>query len=63
MGEDGARGMKRIHDLGGKVIACSEDTCVVFGMPKAAIEIGAVDSIKPLYEIAEEIARFVEEVG
>jgi two-component system chemotaxis response regulator CheB len=63
MGEDGARGMKRIHDLGGKVIACSEDTCVVFGMAKAAIEIGAVDSIKPLYEIAEEIARFVEEVG
>lgn len=63
MGEDGARGMKRIHDLGGKVIACSEDTCVVFGMPKAAIEIGAVDSIKPLYEIAEEIARFVEEIG
>ncbi|NHW88804.1 MAG: chemotaxis response regulator protein-glutamate methylesterase [Archaeoglobales archaeon] len=63
MGEDGARGMKKIHDLGGKVIACSEDTCVVFGMPKAAIEIGAVDSIKPLYEIAEEIARFVEEVG
>lgn len=63
MGEDGARGMKMIHDLGGKVIACSEDTCVVFGMPKAAIEMGAVDSIKPLYEIAEEIARFVEEMG
>lgn len=63
MGEDGATGMKKIHDLGGKVIACSEDTCVVFGMPKAAIEIGAVDSVKPLYEIAEEIARFVEEIG
>lgn len=63
MGEDGAKGMKKIHDLGGKVIACSEDTCVVFGMPKAAIEIGAVDSVKQIFEIPEEIARFVEVVG
>lgn len=63
MGEDGARGMKKIHELGGKIIVCSEDTCVVFGMPKAAIEIGAVDSIKPVYEIAEEIANFVEVLG
>lgn len=63
MGEDGARGMKKIHDLGGKVIACSEDTCVVFGMPKAVIELGAADSVKPLFEIAEEIARFVEVIG
>lgn len=63
MGEDGAKGMKKLHDLGGKVIACSEDTCVIFGMPKAAIEIGAVDSVKPLFEIAEEIAKFVEVVG
>lgn len=59
MGEDGARGMKMIRDAGGKTIACSEDTCVVFGMPKAAIEIGGIDVVKPLYEIAEEIVRFV----
>ncbi|MCX8172716.1 MAG: chemotaxis response regulator protein-glutamate methylesterase [Archaeoglobaceae archaeon] len=63
MGEDGARGMKKIHDLGGKVIACSEDTCVVFGMPKAVIDLGAVDSIKPIFEITEEIANFVEVIG
>lgn len=63
MGEDGARGMKKIHDLGGKIIACSEDTCIVFGMPKAVIELGVADSVKPLFEIAEEIARFVEVVG
>ncbi|MEM2727089.1 MAG: chemotaxis response regulator protein-glutamate methylesterase [Archaeoglobaceae archaeon] len=63
MGEDGARGIKKIHDLGGKVIACSEDTCVVFGMPKAVIELGAVDSIKPIFEIADEIGRFVEVIG
>lgn len=63
MGEDGARGMKKIHDLGGKIIACSEDTCIVFGMPKAVIELGVADSVKPLFEIAEEIARFVEVIG
>ncbi len=60
MGEDGARGLKKIKDAGGKTIACSADTCVVFGMPKAAIEMGAVDSVKPLYEIPEEIVKFVE---
>ncbi|MFN3383319.1 MAG: chemotaxis response regulator protein-glutamate methylesterase [Archaeoglobaceae archaeon] len=63
MGEDGAKGMKKIHELGGKIIACSEDTCIVFGMPKAVIELGAADSVKPLFEIAEEIARFVEVIS
>ncbi len=60
MGNDGAYGMKRIKSSGGLTIACSEDTCIVFGMPKAAIEIGAIDSVKPLYEIAEELVRFLE---
>ncbi len=60
MGSDGAYGMKMIKDAGGLTIACSQDTCVIFGMPKAAIELGAIDSIKPLYEIAEEIVKFVE---
>ncbi len=60
MGSDGAYGMKMIKDAGGLTIACSQDTCVIFGMPKAAIELGAIVSIKPLYEIAEEIVKFVE---
>ncbi|WP_290597582.1 MULTISPECIES: protein-glutamate methylesterase/protein-glutamine glutaminase [unclassified Archaeoglobus] len=60
MGEDGAYGMKRIKDFGGLTIASSEDTCVVFGMPKAAIELGGVTSVKPVFEIAEEIVRFLE---
>ena len=59
MGSDGAYGMKMIN-AGGLTIACSQDTCVIFGMPKAAIELGAIVSIKPLYEIAEEIVKFVE---
>ena len=44
-----------IKDGGGSTIACSEDTCVIFGMPKAAIENGAIDIVKPLFEIPEEI--------
>jgi len=60
MGEDGAYGMKMIKDRGGLTIACSEDTCVVFGMPKAAIEIGGIVSVKPVFEIAEEVVRFLE---
>ncbi len=60
MGNDGAHGLRLIREKGGKTIACSEDTCVVFGMPKAAIELGAVDVVKPLYEIAEGIVKFAE---
>ncbi len=60
MGEDGAYGMKRIKDCGGFTIASSEDTCIVFGMPKAAIELGAIKSVKPVYEIAEEIVHAIE---
>lgn len=60
MGFDGAAGFKKIYDEGGSTIACSEDTCVIFGMPKAAIEAGAIDVIKPIFEIPEEIVRMSE---
>ncbi len=45
MGADGAVGLKNIHDMGGVTVAQDEESCVVFGMPKSAIEIGAVDRI------------------
>lgn len=57
MGVDGAQGFKMIKDEGGSTIACSEDTCVIFGMPKAAIENGAIDVVKPIFEIPEEIVN------
>ncbi|AKB77633.1 Chemotaxis response regulator protein-glutamate methylesterase CheB [Methanosarcina horonobensis HB-1 = JCM 15518] len=60
MGVDGAAGFKKIRDAGGSTIACSEDTCVIFGMPKAAIEAGGIDIVKPLFEIPEEIVRMSE---
>ena len=60
MGNDGALGFLKIKEAGGSTIACSEDTCVVFGMPKAAIEIGAIDVVKPIFEIPEEIVNRLE---
>lgn len=58
MGDDGARGMKLLHDRGAHTVAQNEETCVVFGMPKEAIQLGAVDSVLPLDRIAAEILRF-----
>ena len=57
MGRDGARGLKLVSDLGGRTLAEDETTCVVYGMPKAAVELGAVDCLLPLHEIAPAIAR------
>lgn len=58
MGDDGARGMKALHDAGGRTIAQNEETCVVFGMPKEAIKLQAVDDIMPLEHIARAILQF-----
>lgn len=57
MGDDGARGLKEMHDAGARTVAQDEATCVVYGMPKEAISLGAADLILPLQEIAGEIAR------
>jgi len=58
MGDDGARGMKVLHDGGARCIAQNEETCVVFGMPKEAIKLQAVDDILPLEQIASAILQF-----
>ncbi len=58
MGDDGARGMKAMHDQGARCIAQNEETCVVFGMPKEAIKLMAVDDILPLESMARAILQF-----
>lgn len=58
MGRDGATGLLDIHQAGGITIAQDEATSAVFGMPKAAIDLGAVDHILPSGEIADAIIRF-----
>lgn len=57
MGDDGAHGMKEMKDVGAFNIAQDEASCVVFGMPKEAIKIGAVDKTVPLEKIAELVIR------
>lgn len=52
MGDDGARGMLELKEAGAVNLAQDEDTCVVFGMPKEAIKIGAVDKVLPLGKLA-----------
>ena len=58
MGDDGARGMKVLHDGGARTIAQNEETCVVFGMPKEAIKLQAVDDILALEQIPRAILQF-----
>ena len=58
MGDDGARGMKLLHDGGARTIAQDEASCVVFGMPKEAIKLGAVDDILPIDQVARAILQF-----
>ena len=59
MGADGAAGMLEMKNVGAGTIAQDERTCVVFGMPKEAIKLGAVDKVLPLDQIAAEIIRMV----
>jgi two-component system, chemotaxis family, protein-glutamate methylesterase/glutaminase len=57
MGNDGARSMKLMRDAGARTIAQDEATCVVFGMPREAIEAGAVEEVLPLESIAGTMLR------
>jgi two-component system, chemotaxis family, protein-glutamate methylesterase/glutaminase len=59
MGDDGRKGVSAVKACGGSVIAESESTAVIFGMPQQAIRTGAVDAVLPLGEIATAIQRGV----
>ncbi|MCA9002795.1 MAG: chemotaxis protein CheB, partial [Planctomycetes bacterium] len=58
MGGDGSLSMKRLHDQGALTVAQDEATCVVFGMPREAIRVGAVSHILPLDEIPKKIIQY-----
>jgi two-component system chemotaxis response regulator CheB len=55
MGRDGANGLLALSNAGAYTIAQDEATCVVFGMPQKAIEIGAVKEVLPLDQISSRI--------
>lgn len=63
MGSDGANGLRRIFDSGGDTIVQDEQSSTVWGMPKAAVSIGAADRIVPLDHVAVEIRRALREDG
>ncbi|PKL16275.1 MAG: chemotaxis response regulator protein-glutamate methylesterase [Spirochaetae bacterium HGW-Spirochaetae-5] len=58
MGKDGAEGMFSIKKAGGITIAQNEESCIIFGMPKQAIELGAAVYIVPLNEIGPMILNY-----
>ena len=55
MGSDGTEGLRAIRERGGLTLAESAETCVIFGMPKAAIDAGVIERTLPLDRIADEI--------
>jgi two-component system chemotaxis response regulator CheB len=57
MGDDGARGLKELHDMGGRTVAQDEASCTVFGMPREAIKLGAVDTVAALDALPGLIGR------
>lgn len=60
MGCDGCEGMREIKEAGGYSIAQDEPTCVVYGMPKAVVDAGLADEIKPVQNIAQAIVEAVK---
>lgn len=63
MGDDGARGLKEMHDAGAKTIAQDEASCVVFGMPKEAIKLGAADQVLPLTQVPDAMIAYTRAAG
>jgi two-component system chemotaxis response regulator CheB len=59
MGHDGREGIIKIKQNRGSTMAQDEGSCVVFGMPKAAIETGAIDKVVPLIDISRELINMV----
>jgi two-component system chemotaxis response regulator CheB len=55
MGSDGTDGLRAIRTAGGLTLAESEETCAIYGMPKAAVAAGVVSRVVPLDRMAEEI--------
>jgi two-component system chemotaxis response regulator CheB len=57
MGADGAEGLLKLRQAGARTFAQDQKTCVVYGMPRVAVELGAAEAILPLDKIAEHIVK------
>lgn len=63
MGADGAVGMLKLREAGSTTIAQNEETCVVFGMPRESIRLGAAQHVLSLYQIAARMDRHATEIA
>jgi two-component system chemotaxis response regulator CheB len=63
MGDDGAKGLSELRTAGGYTIVEDESTAVVYGMPQAAVRLGAACESLPLHEIAARILDLIEDSG
>jgi len=63
MGKDGAAGLLTMRNAGSATVAQDEDSCVVFGMPREAIALGAADEVLPLDAIAPRLLKLVAAAG
>jgi two-component system chemotaxis response regulator CheB len=59
MGADGAKGLCAMKEAGAQTIAQNEASCVVFGMPKVAIDMGGADEVVALDDIPRQILEMV----
>ncbi len=59
MGGDGSRAMAQMRQAGARTIAQDEESCVVFGMPREAIRLGAVEKVLPLNRIAKQVLDYL----
>lgn len=63
MGRDGAEGLRKMRLSGARTFGQDEASCVVYGMPKVAFEVGAVETQVPIHRIAEELLGAVKIAG
>ncbi|HEY0885941.1 MAG TPA: chemotaxis response regulator protein-glutamate methylesterase [Ramlibacter sp.] len=63
MGRDGAAGLGRMRQAGAHTFAQDEASCIVFGMPREAIALGAVDEVRPLHEMAGAVLNHLSTFG
>jgi len=63
MGSDGARGLLKMKQAGAKTIVQDEASCIVFGMPKEAIRLGAADQVVSLSRVSSAILGQLARIG
>jgi len=61
MGSDGANGLLKMKEAGARTVAQDEKSCIIFGMPKEAIQLGAAEKVVPLGNIANEALNLITE--